>query len=235
MRSCCEVYRTFRLKRDILITMNPRTTSFFIGTMVVAMFTAGIIVYSHMPSSAASHWDMAGRATGFLPRFWAAFLAPSIALALWGLWALLPKIDPIAPGFKGFRYAYDFIWVLLTAFLAYIYALTLWANLGVSINMAYFVMPAVALLFIVLGAILPLIKRNWFVGIRTPWTLSSDLVWEKTHKVAAWLFILAGVIVGISTFTSLTQNLWVILTPLLLAALVPVAYSYILFLREKSS
>ena len=211
--------------------MNPRTTSFFIGTIVVAMFATGIIVYQELPLLAASHWDMAGRANGFLPRFWAAFLAPSIALALWGLWALLPKIDPIAPGFKGFRYAYDFIWVLLTAFLAYIYALTLLANLGVTIDMTRLVIPVVALLFIVLGALLPLVNRNWFVGIRTPWTISSDLVWEKTHLLGSWLFILAGVIVGISAFTSPAPNLWAILTPILLAVLVPVAYSYILFLR----
>ncbi len=215
------------------MTMNLRTSSFFIGTIIVAMFATGVLVYPHLPLFSASHWDSAGHANGMLPRFWAAFLAPSIALALWGLWALLPKIDPIAPGFKGFRYVYDFIWILLTALLAYVYALTLLAGIGTPVDMARFIVPVLALFFAVLGALLPLVRRNWFVGIRTPWTISSDLVWSKTHLLGSRLLILAGFVMLLAAFGSRAALPWLVLTPLLLSALIPVVYSYILFRRTR--
>src|SRR3989344_6087341 len=197
--------------------MNTRITGSFIGSMVLATFVAGALVYPHLPLIAASHWDAAGNVNGTMPRFWAAFLLPLISLGLWGVWVLLPRIDPIAPGFKSFRYAYDFFWIMLTAFLSYVYALTLWANFDPNTDIAHLITPAIALIFVTLGALLPLIKRNWFIGIRTPWTISSDLVWDKTHRIGSWLFMLAGLVTFGATYTSPTIALWLTIAPIILA------------------
>lgn len=213
--------------------MNTRITGSFIGIMVLATFAAGALLYPHLPLLATSHWDAAGNANGTLPRFWAAFLLPLIMLALWGVWALLPKIDPLAPGFKGFRYAYDFFWVLVTAFLAYVYALSLWANFEPAANISLLIIPAIALLFVTIGALLPLIKRNWFIGIRTPWTIASDLVWEKTHRVGSWLFMLAGVIAFASAYTSPGTAIWLTIAPIILASIATVIYSYVIYASTK--
>jgi uncharacterized membrane protein len=154
-------------------------------------------------------------------------------LVFFGLWALLPRIDPVAPSFKGFRYAYDFFFFSLFSFLAYVYALSLGINLGWQFNMLTMILPALALLIFIIGAIMPRLKRNWFVGIRTPWTISSDLVWEKTHKIGGVIFEIAALFILIGTWLPRTLALWFILLPLLVAALVPVIYSYFIFKTVK--
>jgi uncharacterized membrane protein len=74
-------------------------------------------------------------------------------------------------------------------------------------------------------------KRNFFIGIRTPWTLSSDRVWDETHKLGARMFIAGGVITVISAFFG-ENGIWLMLVAMLAAAFVPVVYSYILWRRE---
>lgn len=200
--------------------------------MVAACFIAGAIAYPLLPSAALSHWNAAGQADGTMPAFLAAFLMPAIMLVLWGVWALLPRIDPIAPGFKGFRHVYDFFWILVSAFLAYVYALTLMENLVRGFDLIIALAPALAALFFMIGSLLPLMKRNWFVGIRTPWSLSSDAVWDRTHRVGGKLFELAGIII-LFGYLYPHHAVWLIVLPTITAALVSVTYSYFLFAREK--
>lgn len=213
--------------------MNTRFTGTCIGIMAIGMLVTGAIVYPHLPLTLASHWDVSGQVNGTMSRFWGTFLLPIMAIVLWGLWALLPRIDPIAKGFNGFRYVYDFFWVILTAFFAYVYALSLGANLGLVTNMSTAIIPAVGVLIFSLGALLPRVKRNWFFGIRTPWTLSSDAVWDKTHRFASPLFMIAG----LATLLALLDPtkvvaLWLMFTLIALAAIISVVYSYVLSKRE---
>jgi len=202
--------------------------------MVLATFVTGIIVYPHLPLVATSRWNILGYVSNTLPRFWAAFLLPSVLLVLSGVWALLPRIDPIAPGFRGFRYAYDFFWILLTAFYAYLYALTLGGNFGWRVDIVHALAPALAVLIIITGVLLPRIKRNWCIGIRTPWSLLSDEIWDKTHRLGSRLFVLAGVIIFAAAFTSRAVGGWLIITPVVLTATISVLYSYTLFSRNKN-
>ncbi len=163
-----------------------------------------------------------------------AFGLPTMLLALWGLWALLPAIDPIAKGFPGFRYIYDFFWILLVGVLAYAYALRLGYALGWQVNVLHSVTPAVAVLLFVTGVLLPRIRRNWFFGIRTPWTLSSDEDWAKTHQFARPLFMAAGVLAFVGAFTPRVLSIGLIIGPFLLAAIMSVVYSYLVFHRRQT-
>ena len=148
--------------------VNPRVSGILLGILVVATFATGIIVYPYLPAQVAGHWNAAGAVTNTLPRFWGAFTLPLIMLVLWGLWALLPRIDPISPGFKGFRYVYDFFWIIVTAYFAYAYALTLEKYFGWSGNIYPDIAPGLAVIYIVAGALMPRIKRNWFFAIAPP-------------------------------------------------------------------
>lgn len=214
--------------------MTPR----FVGTLLIiivcACFATGIIVYPNLPMLFVSHWNTVGRANGALPKLWGAFLVPFIMLILTGIWALLPRIDPIAPGFKGFRFVYDFFFFLIIAFLAYVYAFMLGANLGWQFNMLRTILPALALLIFMLGALMPYLKRNWFVGIRTPWTIGSDAVWKKTHALGGFLFEISALFIIAAAFVPRTITLLLIIVPIIAAALISVIYSYILFNREKT-
>lgn len=190
--------------------MNPKVSGVLIFIIVLATFLTGAIAYPHVGKRMA-------------------FSIPVALLILWGLWALLPNIDPVAKGFPGFRYIYDFFWILLSAVLAYIYALTLGRALGWQINLLHSVVPAVAVLIFIVGALLPKIRRNWFFGVRTPWTLSSDEDWAKTHRFSRPVFMIAGVIIYVGTFTPRAWSIGLLVAAILLSALTSVVYSYFAF------
>ena len=209
--------------------MNTRFVGILLFIIVFACIATGIIVYPYLPAAVISHWDALGNPNGTMSTFWGVFLVPIIMFVLIGLWALLPKIDPIAPEFKDFRYIYDFFFFLVIAFLAYVYALVLGANLGWELNMTRMLLPALAAFILILGALLPHIKRNWFIGIRTPWTISSDFVWKKTHKLGGLLFQISGACILLGAFVPIRIALWLVIAPLIIAVLVTVVYSYVVF------
>jgi uncharacterized membrane protein len=171
---------------------------------------------------------------GAVSKFWGISIFPLIMLLFVGIWALLPHIDPIAPGFKGFRRVYDFFMMLVIALLAYSYALTLGINLGLQLNVLPMILPALAVLVCVLGALLPYVKRNWFFGIRTPWSLSSDIVWNKTHKLGSLLLELAAFFILLAAFLPKAVAPWLVAIPLIAAALISIVYSYVVFRAQRT-
>ena len=203
--------------------------------MAAAAFITGIVAYPALPLVAASHWDIQGTANGYLPRFWAAFLMPLMMAIVATFWAVLPAIDPLAKGFRGFRYVYDFFIIILMAFLAYVYAFSLGVNLGWQVNLSYIILPALGVLMFVLGALLPLVARNWFFGIRTPWSLSSDANWDATHRFASRLFELAGFVTLASFFVFPTVKYGFLASVFSIvgAAVASVIYSYIFSRHER--
>ncbi|MGH7175501.1 MAG: SdpI family protein [Minisyncoccia bacterium] len=194
--------------------MNPKTSGVLLGTIVLATFITAALVYP----------DVGNARLAFGP--------PVVLLVLFGLWALLPTIDPLNKGFVGFRYIYDFFWILLLATLAYAYALKLGEVLGWQVDIFHTMVPVIAVLIFIVGAMLPWVKRNWFFGIRTPWSLSSDAVWKETHRLGSKLFMLAGVLIFIGTFTSRAWSIGLIVVPILGGALVSIVYSYFVYSRQ---
>jgi uncharacterized membrane protein len=110
----------------------------------------------------------------------------------------------------------------------YIYALTLAAALGIRFNMSYMMLPAMGLLFVALSFLIKNAKRNFFIGIRTPWTLSNDEVWDKTHALGAQSFRIGGLIAMVSILFG-ERGFWLFMIAILFASFVPVVYSYILW------
>lgn len=199
--------------------------------IVIAMFIVGGAMFSQMPAQMASHWNSAGEADGTITRFWGVFLFPIISLGLLGLFLSIPRIDPLRANIRKFQiYYYGFIVVFLVYFL-YVYVLTLLWNLDLHFDMTRALMPAIGILFIIVGLMMLKAKRNYFIGIRTPWTLSSDEVWERTHKLGGRLFITAGIITTILAAFLSEIAIWVMLGMVLAAAIISVVYSYAIFRR----
>jgi uncharacterized membrane protein len=211
--------------------MNPKVSGLLIGIIVAACFATGALVYPHLPAVGVAHWNAQGEPNGSSSRLAIAFILPGVLLLLYGLWALLPKIDPLNKGFRGFRHVYDFFWILLSAFLAYVYSLMLLANLGGGGDFFPQVMRALGAFFFVAGLLLPMVKRNWFFGIRTPWTISSDDDWRKTHRLGGVLFCLAGAILFAASFFSRALTLELGIGSVIAAALISAAYSYVIYPR----
>jgi len=156
--------------------------------IVAASFLVAIIVYPKLPARSASHWNIDGEVDGYTSSLVAVSIMPVLSAVMLLLFTVLPAIDPKRKNAEGLSDQLAQYKAIILLFLFYLYILTLAWNLGQRFNMMQFLAPAFGMLFYYVGILLESVKPNWFAGIRTPWTLSSDEVWEKTHKVGASLF-----------------------------------------------
>ena len=203
-----------------------------IWIIILASLGIGIYLYPDMPEKMASHWNAQGEVDGYMQKGWALFLMPGITVLLYLMYLLIPRIDPLKKNIEKFRPYFDWFILLMIVFLAYIYSLTIAVNLGYVFNMTTMILPAIGVLFIYIGFLVQHAKRNWFIGIRTPWTLSDDRVWEKTHRLGGKLFKVAGVLVFLSVLFD-ASALWIVLGAALVAGLAPVVYSYFEYEKQK--
>jgi immunity protein, SdpI family len=211
--------------------MSTKTATIVAITLVAISFLIALALYPTMPDPMPSHWNAAGEINGYMSRFWGMFLMPLISVGMLLLFLAIPRIDPLKANIAQFIDSYNLMMVLFITYMLYVYALTLFAALGYSFNMTTMLLPAMGALFIVLGFLIGKAKRNFFVGIRTPWTLSSDTVWAKTHTLGKWTFVGAGVICIISTIFGET-GFWLMMLAIMFAAMVPIVYSYLLWKKE---
>jgi len=214
--------------------MNIRKNEIIISAIILTSFLIGIYLYPYMPDKIASHWNYRGEVDGYITKFWGLFLMPSISLGLLLLFILIPRIDPLKENIEKFRKYFDRFIVLIIIFLFYLYLLTIFWNLGKKFNMVQLLVPAFALIFYYAGILVENAKRNWFIGIRTPWTLSSENVWDKTHKIGGKLFKGAGTIAILGIFFQ-NYAIFFVITPAILVAIYTVIYSYFIYQKEKNN
>ncbi len=200
--------------------------------IIAISFVAGIYLYPQMPEQMASHWSAQGEVNGYLSKCWGLFLMPLISLVVFLLFLIIPKIDPLKKNIEKFRNYFNLFIILIILFLLYIHTLSIFWNLGYRFNMGQMMMPALAVLFFFIGIILKHAKRNWFIGIRTPWTLSNDTVWDKTHQIGSKLFKFAALIILIAAFLP-GQTIWFLLILIIAIVLYLFIYSYLIYPKEK--
>ncbi|MFH1802919.1 MAG: SdpI family protein [archaeon] len=200
--------------------------------LVVLSFLMGIYFYPQMPPELDTHWGADGEANGQGSKFTALFAIPIVSVILLVLFLVIPKIDPKKENIKKFKGSYEALVFVIVAFMFYLYILYLLWNLGADFNFTLLLLPAFTLLFLFMGFVLEKAEPNWFVGIRTPWTLSSENVWHKTHKLGAKLFKIAALI---TLFGFVFQGLaiWFVVVPVIAFALYLVVYSYVEYRKEK--
>jgi len=137
----------------------------------------GLYYYPQLPDTMIGHWDASGRADGTMSRFWGVVMLPLVMLAITTIFWVIPRADPLKANIHAFRPQYNIFLLLLLVLFAAVQVAVLAINLGARFNIVVAIMPAVGALFFYVGMLLPRTKRNWAVGIRTPWTMSSDAVW----------------------------------------------------------
>lgn len=209
-----------------------RKSELFMLVIIIACFVIGIYLYPKMPEQMASHWNAQGKVDGYMSRFWGVFLMPFVFVGLALLFIAIPRIDPLKNNIEKFRKYYDGFIILFFIFMLLVYFQTILWNLGIEIspNLAFPIL--MGFLFFYIGVLLENAKRNWFIGIRTPWTLSSDKVWNKTHKLGSKMFKTAGIIALIG-FLFQKYATYFILIPVLFAAFYLIVYSYFEYQKEK--
>lgn len=194
--------------------------------LIVFSFAIGIYVYPQMPNMMASHWNTEGQVDGYMSKFWGLFLMPFAIVGLSLLFIIIPIIDPLKSNIEKFRVHYDRFIILLIFYLFLIHIFLIVWSFGYRFNILYFMMPALGFLFYYAGILTENAKMNWFIGIRTPWTLSNEDVWNKTHKIGGMLFKIAGLIVFSGAFFS-EYTIFFILVPILSVVVFTVIYSYV--------
>jgi uncharacterized membrane protein len=208
----------------------------WIGLVVAAVsLAAGIWAYPRLPAEVATHWNFRGEPDGYSGRFVAAFVFPLAILVLAGLAWVLPKIDPRGRNYLKFH---DTYWLLINGiliFMGFAHLMVLAAGVGLAVRIQIVMPVAVGFLFVVIGNYLARVQPNWFVGIRTPWTLSSDTVWRKTHRLGAWVFVIAGLLFMASAFVPGATGAVPFAVVVVGLVLTPILYSLYLWMRERSS
>lgn len=211
--------------------MSTKFATITIVVMLAISFIIAVGLYPTMPDPMPSHWNAAGEIDGYMSKFWGMFLMPLITIGIFLMFLAIPRIDPLKANIAQFIESYNTMMVLLVAYMLYIYILTLLAALGYAFNMTTWLLPAMGILFIAIGFLIGRAKRNFFIGIRTPWTLSSDTVWAKTHALGKWMFVGAGAVSVVCAFLG-EFAFWIMMLSLMAAAFVPIIYSYVLWKRE---
>jgi len=196
--------------------------------IIIILFVTSLYFYTILPDKITTHWNSSGVPNGTMSKEWGLFLIPLITLVIFILFILIPKIDPLRKNIEKFLIYFDSFILIFILFMFYIHMITIIWNLGIKINMNLLLIPAIGFLYIYIGILLRQVKQNWFIGIRTPWTLSNKVVWDKTHKLGSKLFIISGIITLIGIFF-LNYTIWFVLVPILLSAIWLVIYSYIEF------
>ena len=199
--------------------------------LILFSFVVALYFYPQLPDTMASHWNSKGEVDGYMSKCSSAFLLPLVSLFMFLLFLLIPKIDPLKKNYEKFRTYFDGFILILILFLFYIYLLSLFWNLGYRFNMGQLMMPALGFLFFYCGVLIKNAKRNWLVGIRTPWTLSSDKVWDKTHKLGAILFKTAGIVAFLGIIFP-NYALWILCVPLIGSSVFLIFYSYFEYKKE---
>jgi uncharacterized membrane protein len=213
------------------MNMNTKNVQILILFLVLASFLLGAYLYPIMPERMASHWGADGNVNGYMPKVWALFLMPVMSAILFMAFLVVPRIDPLKENIANFRSYFDLFILLLFGFLFYLYMLSIAWNIGYRFNIIQLMAPAIGLLIYYAGVLTENAKQNWFIGVRTPWTLSNVRVWEKTNRLAGRLFKVAGILAALGA--SFPQHaILFILAPLILAAIYPIVYSYQEYQRE---
>lgn len=199
-----------------------------ITLLIIAASTIfGFAMYSRIPEMMASHWNIKGQVDGYMPKLFGILLLPVISLALLWFFKFASQTDPIRKTDESYKKQMDKFILVFISFLSYIYIISILYSIGIKLNIAELVPPALGILFFYIGTVLKHVQPNWFLGIRTPWTLSNDSVWYKTHKVVSKLFVILGVTLMAGFFFP-EFAFFILFAGIILVSVFSIFYSYYL-------
>jgi uncharacterized membrane protein len=203
------------------------------AVLIAGAVVFSLVVFNRLPERVPIHWGLSGEPDRFGSRIEGAFLMPVLMTALLLLMQWYPSRDPRSANIEKFRGAYDTVVFATIALLTGIHVVALGSALGWRIDMATVVLAGVGVLFVVLGNLLPRVRSNFIFGIRTPWTLSSEDVWMRSHRVGGYAMVVAGLITIAGAFLGRGIGLGLAFASLVLGGLVPIVYSYVLWSRAR--
>ncbi len=209
--------------------MSVRGMVFWSVLFIAAMFAYSLWLYPSLPDRVPTHWNWKGEVDGWSSKPFGAFFLPGMTAGLWLLFLALPWLSPRGFKIEPFRATYNILVVMVLALMAYIHFVALQAALQPNMDMARAFIGGIFALFGGIGVLLGRVKRNFWVGVRTPWTLASDAVWDSTHRLAARLYSLTGFGCALAVFAGVPTAVCFVMFITLI--FVPVVYSLVLYKR----
>lgn len=202
--------------------------------VVIINFVIGLYAYELLPERIPIHWNIVGQIDQYGSKMWGVIGFPSIIMGTYLLMVILPAIDPKWKNYKLFEGTYNIIRTAIIVLLAAIYWITLLPVMGYDLRIDKSVPFIMSIMFIVLGNYMGRIKQNFFVGIKTPWTLNDNEIWTKTHRLAGKLWVAGGMITAITSIVlSGSASFITFMVVISGVSLYPILYSYYLFARKK--
>jgi uncharacterized membrane protein len=200
-----------------------------IGLVLLAVsWLSSVILYPSLPDILPTHWNFWGEPDSWAPKSIAAWMLPTIATVAWLLFQIIPRFDPKKEKYALFQREWQIIQNGLLAFFTYLHLIIFHITMQPQQEFMPLMFLGLGALFVIIGNYLSKIRQNYFLGIRTPWTLSDEENWNKTHRFASWSFVLAGLATMAEAYF-----LWhapiIIFGGIMLAAFLPMLYSFLLF------
>lgn len=202
------------------------------AALIVSAFALSIGVYSHLPALVPVHWNAAGEIDRYSSRAFGAFMAPAVMIVLAALFAALPAISPKGFDIERSSRAYAAIVFSVLLLLFGLHAFVLLVALGLARSITTVIALLLGAVLIIVGNYLPKIRRNFFVGIRTPWALADEDVWYRTHRLAGVLLVIGGaLLMAIGPFLPARALETLILSTVIATVLIAVIYSFAIYRR----
>ena len=215
--------------------MKAKNWNYLSWLVILITIFASAYFYDKLPDQVVTHWNAAGEPDGWGSKNFVTFFIPGLLIGMYLLFQWLPKLDPKKANYAKFFNIYKIFQFVIIAFLSFMYFITTLYNIGWKIDIGATISIVVGLMMVIFGSNMKKIKTNWFIGIRTPWTLSSEVVWKKTHEFAAKIFVFGGLLFIIISFLPAEWFMWLLIL-IILVLLSPAVYSYFIFrdIKEKS-
>ncbi|MCX7694882.1 MAG: SdpI family protein [Caloramator sp.] len=195
-------------------------------SLIIITFLISVILYPYLPDKVPSHWNIRGEVDAYSSKLFGVLMINLMNLGLYFLFLILPNLDPKKENYVRFSSVYNIIRYFLHVFFVIVQLTIIFAALGFKVDVDFIMTVSVGIMFILFGNVMGKIKHNYFVGIRTPWTLADERVWIKTHRFAAPLWVMAGFIMLFVSFKGGITAFVVLMISTLIAAFVPLIYSY---------
>lgn len=199
--------------------------------ILVGSLVASAVLYPRLPEQMPIHWNIEGQVDDYAGRFWGAFGLPFLNLALYLLILFLPVVDPKRANYARFTGFYRGFRIFMTLFLGGLHGMTLSVALGRPVDVTLLVTLGVSALFVYLGNSLGRVRHNYFMGIKTPWTLANEEVWRRTHRLGGRLFVVAGLLPWLAWPFSRAAVFYTLVGGVLLVAASTTVYSAVLYHR----
>ena len=193
--------------------------------ILIIPFIIIAIYWNNFPAKVPTHWNISNQVDSYSPKEVGLFLIPGMNVLLYFLFLAIPKLDPRRENFKLFGTTFKILRISISALMLLLFIVIVLISLGMKLNVGQIVIYGTILLFLIIGNFMGNIRRNYFAGIRTPWTLHSDEVWRLTHRISGKLWVASSILMLLlGLFIKLP-----VLGYIYFVCIVPILYSYFIF------